>query len=101
MFGRDLLAVSFLRGMPLPILGVRYEPFGGNQISDGMVIVLRLNAPKNSVGYLALDQEDSYPVTFCETFVDRSHRPVGLASDLTETTMYQFRCSILTQFGAH
>ena len=72
MLGRDLLAVSFLRGMPLPILDFRYEPFGGNQIPDGMVIVLRLTAPKNSVGHLAIKQNGSYRATFCEVLGDRS-----------------------------
>jgi len=54
MHGRDLLAISFLRRMPQPILDVGYEPLGGNQISDGMVIVRRLTAPKNSIGYTAI-----------------------------------------------
>src|SRR5260370_8700607 len=99
MFGRDLLAVSFLRGMPLPILGVRSEPVGGNQISDGMVIVLRLTAPKNSVGHLAIEQDGSYRVTFREAIGDRSQRPVGLASDLTGTPVYQVRSDIRTEFG--
>jgi hypothetical protein len=72
MLGRDLLAVSFLRWMPQPILDVRYEPFGRNQISDGMVIVLRLTSPKNSVGHLAIEQDGSYRVTFCEALGDRS-----------------------------
>jgi hypothetical protein len=72
MLGRDLLAVSFLTGIPQPILDFRYEPFGGNQIPDGMVIVLRLTAPKNSVGHLAIEQNGSYRVTFCEVFGDRS-----------------------------
>jgi hypothetical protein len=40
MLGRNLLAVSFLRWMPQPILDVWYEPFGGSQIPDGMVIML-------------------------------------------------------------
>src|SRR5260370_36957249 len=91
MCGRDLLAVRFLRGMPLPILGVRYEPFGGNQISDGMVIVLRLTAPKNSVGHLAIEQDGSYRVTFCRAIGDRSQRPVGLRSGLTKTPVSQVR----------
>ena len=99
MLGRDLLAVSLLRGMPQPIFDVRYEPFGRNQISDGMVIVLRLTAPKNSVGHLAIEQDGSYRVTFCEAIGDRSQRPVGLASDLTETPVYQVRGDIRTEFG--
>src|ERR1700730_8810295 len=99
MFGRDLLAVSFLRGMPQPILDVRYEPFGGNQISDGMVIVLRLTAPKNGVGHLAIEQDGSYRVTFCEAIGDKSQRPGGLASDLTETPVYQVRSDMRTEFG--
>jgi hypothetical protein len=89
MFGRDLLAVSLLRGMPQPIFDVRYEPFGRNQISDGVVIVLRLTAPKNSVGHLAIEQNGSYRVAFCEAIGDRSQHPVGLASDLTKTPVYQ------------
>ena len=72
MLGRDLLAVSFLRGMPLPILDFRYQPFGGNQIPDSMVIVLRLTVPKNSVGHLAIEQDGSYRVIFCEVLGDRS-----------------------------
>ena len=99
MLGRDLLAVSLLSGMPQPILDVRYEPFGRNQISDGMVIVLRLTSPKNSVGHLAIEQDGSYRVTFCEAIGDRSQRPVGLASDLTETPVYQVRSDIRTEFG--
>ena len=72
MLGRDLLAVSFLRGMPLPILDFRYQPFGGNQIPDGMLIVLRLTVPQNSVGHLAIEQDGSYRVIFCEVLGDRS-----------------------------
>ena len=59
MLDRDLLAVSLLRWMPQPILDVRYEPLGGSQIPDGMVIMLRLTAPKNSVGHLAIEQDGS------------------------------------------
>jgi hypothetical protein len=54
MLGRDLLAVSLLRSMILPISDFRYEPFSGNQIPDGMIIVLRLTALENSVGHLAI-----------------------------------------------
>ena len=99
MLGRDLLAVSLLRGMPQPIFDVRYEPFGRNQISDGMVIVLRLTAPKNSVGHLAIEQDGCYRMTFPEALGDGSQRPVGLASDLTETHVHQLRGDIRTEFG--
>jgi hypothetical protein len=54
MLGRDLLAVSFLRWMPQPLLDLRYEPLGGSQIPDGMVIVLRLTAPKNRMMLLSV-----------------------------------------------
>ena len=67
MLGRDLLAVSFLKWMPQPILDVRYEPLGGNQIPDGMVIVLRLTASKNSIGHPAIEQGGSYRVMFRKT----------------------------------
>src|SRR5580704_16661323 len=70
MLGRDLLAVSFLRWMPQPILDVRYEPLGGSQIPDGMVIMLRLTAPKNSLGHPAMEQNGSYRVTFLEAVGD-------------------------------
>ena len=83
MLDRDLLAVSLLRWMPQPILDFRYEALGGNQIPDDMLIVLRLTAPENSVGHLAIEQDGSYRVTFCEALGDGSERPVGLASDLT------------------
>jgi hypothetical protein len=54
MLGRDLLAVSFLRWMPQPLLDLRYEPLGGSQIPDGMVRVLRLTAPKNRMMLLSV-----------------------------------------------
>ena len=54
MLGRDLLAVSFLRWMPQQLLDLRYEPLGGSQIPDGMVIVLRLTAPKNGMMLLSV-----------------------------------------------
>jgi len=54
MLDRDLLAVSLLRSITPPILDFLHQPLGGNQIPDGMVIVLRLTAPKNSVGHLAI-----------------------------------------------
>src|SRR5713101_894197 len=97
MLGRDLLTVSFLRGMPQPIFDFRYEPLGGNQIPDGMVIVLRLTAPKNSVGHLAIEQNGSYRVTFCEVLGDRSQRTVGLTPDLTETPVHQVGSDIRTE----
>jgi hypothetical protein len=54
MLGRDLLAVSFLRWMPQPLLDLRYEPLGGSQIPDGMVIVLQVTAPKNRMLLLSV-----------------------------------------------
>jgi hypothetical protein len=54
MIGRDLLAVSFLRWIPQPLLDLWYEPLGGSQIPDGMVIVLRLTAPKNRMMLLSV-----------------------------------------------
>src|SRR5271170_7352806 len=64
-----------------------------------MVIVLRLTAPKNSIGHLAVEQDGSYRVTFCYALGDRSQRPVGLASDLTKTPVHQVRSDIRTEFG--
>ena len=99
MLGCDLLAVSFLSWMPQPILYVRYEPLRGHQIPDGMVIMLRLTTPKNSIGHPAMEQDGRYRVTFLEAFGDRSQHPVGLAPDLTETPVYQVRSDIRTEFG--
>ena len=99
MLGPDVLAVSLLRSMIQPILDFRYEPLGGNQISDGMVRVLRLTALENSVGHLAIEQDGCYRMTFPEALGDRSQRPVGLASDLTETHVHQLRGDIRTEFG--
>jgi hypothetical protein len=99
MLGPDVLAVSLLRSMIQPILDFRYEPLGGNQIPDDMVIVLRLTALENSVGHLAIEQDGCYRMTFPEALGDRSQRPVGLASDLTETHVHQLRGDIRTEFG--
>jgi hypothetical protein len=99
MLGRDLLAVSLLRSTTQPIFDFRYEPLGSNQIPDGMVIVLRLTALENSVGHLAIEQDGCYRMTFPEALGDRSQRPVGLASDLTETHVHQLRGDIRTEFG--
>ena len=74
MLGPDLLAVSLLRWTPQPILDFRYEPLGGDQVPDGMLVVLRLTAPKNSVGHLAIEQNGSYRVTFREALGDGSER---------------------------
>jgi hypothetical protein len=99
MLGRDLLAISFLRWMPQPILDVRYEPLGGSQIPDGVVIMLRLTAPKNSVGHPAMEQNGSYRVTFFEAVGDGSQHPVGISPDLTETLAHQVGSDIRTKFG--
>jgi hypothetical protein len=88
MHGRDLLTISFLRRMPQPILDVRYEPLGCNQISDGMVIVRRLTVPKNSIGHTAIKQNGCYRVTFREAPGDRSQHEVRVAPDLTETPIH-------------
>src|SRR6516162_9303768 len=41
----------------------------------------------------------SYRVIFCEALGDGSERPVGLASDLTQTLMHQVGSDIRTEFG--
>jgi hypothetical protein len=97
MLGRDLLAISFLRWMPQPILDVWYEPLGGSQIADGMVIMLRLTLPKNSVGHPAMEQNGSYRVTFFEAVGDGSQHPVGISPDLTETLAHQVGSDIRTK----
>src|SRR6516165_7003171 len=99
MLGRDLLAVSLLRSVTQPIFDFRYEPLGGNQIPDGMVIVLRLTASKNSVGHQAMEQNGSYRVTSLEAVGDGTHHPVSLSPDLTETPVYQLGRHIRTEFG--
>jgi hypothetical protein len=58
--------------MTEPILDFRYEPLGGNQIPDGMVIVFATVRAENSVGHLAIEQDGRYRVTFCEALGDRS-----------------------------
>jgi hypothetical protein len=99
VLGRDLLAISFLRWISQPIFDVWYEPLGGNQIPHGMVIVLRMTAPKNSAGHLAIEQDGGKRVTFRHALGDRSQRPVGLASDLTKTPVHQVRSDIGSEFG--
>jgi hypothetical protein len=99
MLGRDLLAVSFLRWMPQPILNIRCEPLGGNQITDGVVIVLRLTSFEDSIGHSAIEQDGSYRVIFRKAVGDRSQHPVRLASDLTETSVHQVGSDIRTEFG--
>ena len=79
MLGRDLLAVGFLRGMPEPIRDLRYEPLGGNQIPDGMVIVLRMAAAQNGIGHPAIKQDGRYRMLFRKALGDRPQHPVGLA----------------------
>src|SRR5439155_25542106 len=60
MLPRNPPAVGFLRQLPEPVLDIRDEAFGGDQIPDGMLVVGRLTALKNGVGQLAIEQDGSY-----------------------------------------
>jgi hypothetical protein len=61
--------------------------------------MLRLTAPKNSVGHPAMEQNASYRVTFFEAVGDGSQHPVGISPDLTETLARQVGSDIRTKFG--
>src|SRR5713101_3064140 len=57
MLGRNLPAVGFLRQMPEPVLDIRDEPLGGDQIPHGIVLLQRLTVAKNGVGHFAIEQD--------------------------------------------
>jgi len=99
MLARDPPAVGFLRQMPKPVLDIRDEPLGGDQIPDGMVVLQRLSAPKNRVGHFAIEQDGSYGVSFRQTVGDRPQREVDLTLDFTETPLHQLGSDIWSQVG--
>jgi hypothetical protein len=58
--------------MPEPVLDVRDEPLGGDQIPNGIVVLQRLTVARSGVGHLAIEQDGRDRVIFRETATGRS-----------------------------